>query len=114
MVEATNPEISPEQALENQLNEMLGAACEFAQNKASLVELKSEMQPPEAVKTIADLLYAFVKDSKKRSFKWKTVAAEVIAPGKLKLNEINIDALTPNQIAVLAEAATVQDFCPCS
>ena len=107
MVEATNPEISPEQALENQLNEMLSAAAEFAKNKPSLMELKSFMQPPPPVKIIGDLLYAFAKDSKKRSFEWKTVAKEVITPGKLKLNEINMEALTPNQIAVLAEAATV-------
>ena len=42
MVEATNPaEISPEQALANQLNEMLSAAGKFTEDKRSLVELKS-------------------------------------------------------------------------
>ena len=115
MVEATtNSEVSPEQALENQLNEMLSAAGEFIKNKPSFVELKSFARPPDRVKTIGDLLYAFVKDSKKRSFEWKTVAKEVISPGALKLNEINMDALTPNQIAVLAEAAQVDDLRPYS
>ena len=96
---------------------MLLAAGELGTDRMAMREIGAFNNPPVQCRTIMELLFVLLKDSKnlRRPVGWEVIKKQLLNTGtRLNMNGLDLSNLSQNQLDCLQEAAAMGDLAPIS